>query len=972
MPLQQLVGEPKGLVPPAQVEQALHHRHRQPVGHLADAPLPAELQPGPHRPHAGGRALQLEQLGAEVAVGERGPPAKAEPQAEVDRLPHVVEAAEVAELVAGAAAVLQGPLPDVVGPHLPGQVHRPLQPVERLGGPPGGPDLLAHLQVGVGQPGPRRLPLQQRDGGDDQPAGLGGLAPVPAHPGLAGHRLPGAEVVASGLEAGDGLGQQLLGLDGPAGLLGGLRGLLQDRGPLAMVAVQQRQGPLVVDVGPGDVQGHGPVAGQDQEAAGGAVQGRGLVAGPRRPGQLQRRQVVVGEQLGMVGDPVAGDLLDPGGDRPVLGDPGRPRELAVGHLAGEVVPEGVLALAGDRGAAGGADERPAGQLLEVGLGAGRVPPADREQRPRPEHRADHRGVLQQRSALGGEGVQPGGDQGVDRVGKDRVGGREPHRGPVALQQAPVVEHAADLLGVERVAADAPQQGGVGLVLVDGPPEQGGEQAGGVVVRQRGQDDRGRPVRWAPSPVRAPVGQLGPGRGHDQQGDAARLPDQVPDEGEQGVVGPVQVLEHDHQRPPGRHRLQEAAPGGEDLVLLRGARPGGHVAGQAEQRRQPRLQPLALGRLLDRGGDDVGQLGRDRRRAVELEDAGLGLEHLPERPEADALPVGQAVALAPGDQLGLGVHERAELPDQPALAHPGLAGDGDQPHRGLVPGAGVGAPQPVQLALPAQERRGRRLVDGDPGPAAGGGGQPHRQRSGLALDPDRGQRLVVEQPPGRPEGRLADQHAPDRRNPLQPGGGVDHVADHDLAVVPVGGHHRLPGVDADADVEGQLLHGLQDGQAAAHRPLGVVLVGRGRPEHGHHPVADELVQGPPEPLDLPPQAGMVGPQQRPHVLGVGPVRPRREPGQVAEQHRDHPPLLQPGPGGDRGPAPTTERKPSRDVGTTGGAGRHGPKCTVRSRSRVTCGTPARCPAALRAGAAAPILVARGGCSECLGCGVERRA
>jgi hypothetical protein len=78
------------------------------------------------------------------------------------------------------------------------------------------------------------------------------------------------------------------------------------------------------------------------------------------------------------------------------------------------------------------------------------------------------------------------------------------------------------------------------------------------------------------------------------------------------------------------------------------------------------------------------------------------------------------------------------------------------------------------------------------------------RSGLALDPDRGQRLVVEQPPGRPEGRLADQHAPDRRNPLQPGGGVDHVADHDLAVVPVGGHHRLPGVDADADVEGQLL------------------------------------------------------------------------------------------------------------------------------------------------------------------------
>jgi hypothetical protein len=185
---------------------------------------------------------------------------------------------------------------------------------------------------------------------------------------------------------------------------------------------------------------------------------------------------------------------------------------------------------------------------------------------------------------------------------------------------------------------------------------------------------------------------------------------------------------------------------------------------SRKRRQPRLQPLAVGRLLDRGGEGVGELGGHGRRAVELEDARLRLEHLPERPEADALPVGQAVALAPGDQLGLGVHERAELADQPALADPGLAGDGDQPHRGLVAGAGVGAPQPLQLGLPAQERRGRGLLDGDPEPGAGGDGQPHRQRPGLALDPDRGQRLVVEQPPGRPEGRLADQHAPDRGHP----------------------------------------------------------------------------------------------------------------------------------------------------------------------------------------------------------------
>jgi len=93
-------------------------------------------------------------------------------------------------------------------------------------------------------------------------------------------------VVAAGLEAGDGLRQQLLGLGGPSGLLGSLGRLLQDRGPFGMGGRQQPEGALVVDVGPGHVQGHGPVAGQDKEAASRVVQGRGVLGGPGRPGQL--------------------------------------------------------------------------------------------------------------------------------------------------------------------------------------------------------------------------------------------------------------------------------------------------------------------------------------------------------------------------------------------------------------------------------------------------------------------------------------------------------------------------------------------------------------------------------------------------------------------------------------------------------------------------------------------------------------
>jgi hypothetical protein len=268
---QEPVGQAQGLLPASQVRQALHHRHRQPVGHLGDAPLLAQLQAGPHGPHAGGRPFQLEQLGAQVAVGQGGAAAEAEPHAELDRLPHVGQAVQVADLVAGAAAVLERPLADVVGPHPLGQGHGPGQPVERLPGPPRGPDLLAHLEVGVGQARAGRLALQQLDGGGDQAAGAGRLAPVPDHPGLAGHRLAGAQVVVAGLEGGDRLGQQLLGLDGPPGLLGGLGRLLEGPGPVGMGGREQGQGPLVVAVGPGHVQRHRPVAGQDQGAAGGVA-----------------------------------------------------------------------------------------------------------------------------------------------------------------------------------------------------------------------------------------------------------------------------------------------------------------------------------------------------------------------------------------------------------------------------------------------------------------------------------------------------------------------------------------------------------------------------------------------------------------------------------------------------------------------------------------------------------------------------
>ena len=65
------------------------------------------------------------------------------------------------------------------------------------------------------------------------------------------------------------------------------------------------------------------------------------------------------------------------------------------------------------------------------------------------------------------------------------------------------------------------------------------------------------------------------------------------------------------------------------------------------------------------------------RRVALQDAGLGLDDLPQRPQRHPLPVGQAAALPPGHQLRVGLNGLQQLPDHPALADPR---DPDQGHQ----------------------------------------------------------------------------------------------------------------------------------------------------------------------------------------------------------------------------------------------------------------------------------------------------
>ena len=72
------------------------------------------------------------------------------------------------------------------------------------------------------------------------------------------------------------------------------------------------------------------------------------------------------------------------------------------------------------------------------------------------------------------------------------------------------------------------------------------------LRQAGQVDAAR-IAGSCRPVRGAVEELWTGRRHEEHGARAGVVDDAIDEGEQGVVRPMQILEHEHDRvgsPPG--------------------------------------------------------------------------------------------------------------------------------------------------------------------------------------------------------------------------------------------------------------------------------------------------------------------------------------------------------------------------------------------------------------------------------------
>ncbi len=143
--------------------------------------------------------------------------------------------------------------------------------------------------------------------------------------------------------------------------------------------------------------------------------------------------------------------------------------------------------------------------------------------------------------------------------------------------------------------------------------------------------------------------------------------------------------------------------------------------------------------------------------------------------------------------------------------------------------------------------------------------------------------------------LAEKDLAGRRVLLEPGGDVDGVARHErLPGGRVAGHdlagvHADPHLDRDATVALELL--VQRGEPFAHvdrrarGPQRVVLVELRDPEHGHHRVADVLLDRPTVALDRPAHRVEVARLHVAERLRIESLAERRRAGDIAEDDRD---------------------------------------------------------------------------------------
>ena len=642
--------------------------------------------------------------------------------------------------------------------------------------------------------------------------------------------------------------------------------------------------------------------------------------------QVGRAAVVLGEHRDHLVGAVSHAVLEEAADLEVLGAAHRLGEHPVGDVADQHVLEGVLPLAGELAAGGLDDEvlflKRHERVVQVEAGVARHP----GERTLPERPADDRCLLQELPLARFERVQPRREQRLDRAGQ--LGRLD---GPLLGQ------HPRHLLGEEWVAAGA-RGDHVGRPLcVRAAGQQRGDELARLVGAERVQEDRRRSA--ASTAPRRPVLKELVAREAEQEERPAHPLREVLDQVEHAVVGPVDVLESQDKRlllAAGLHRCahrrEERLAQLLGVLLLDGHFVGDLDAEQAGHERRPPLDGLPLALV---GQQEAARVVLDLLpsliRAVPVEDARVGADHLAEGPVDDAGAVGEAAALAEGGGLlGQLLDALAELVEQAGLADARLADEGDQVRPPLAGHPAVEGLHERELVVAPHERRccagSALLLRGE-----GANGLPRGHGRRLPLQVQRRRAPLLDHIPGRAVGTFADRHRAGPAGGLEPRGHVHGVADDGVAVAHGTGKH-LAGVGPDPQLEACAVPGGQLGVDLLHRALHaerstdgallVVLMCDRCAEDGHDVVADVLVHRPAvargplasrrsDTLDQALDALGV------HVLGHGGVA-----GEVGEQHRYLAAL----------------------VGRRGGRGRgkalrpvSGPERPGRARSRTTCRT-----------------------------------
>ena len=195
----------------------------------------------------------------------------------------------------------------------------------------------------------------------------------------------------------------------------------------------------------------------------------------------------------------------------------------------------------------------------------------------------------------------------------------------------------------------------------------------------------------PGKVGPGVEQVGPGGGHDQDRDAPDRARQVLDQLEERRLAPVDVLEEDHERPPGGGRPRGAC-----------ARPRRSPRGARRRptARAPRPRAPRSWRCRRRPGSSRAIPACACSELSAVVDARELLDHLAQRPEREALAVGEAAA---GDDGGRSAERVREVRRQPGLADPGRPQHGHQLAGRLGDRALEGVPEQRQLALAPHQR-----------------------------------------------------------------------------------------------------------------------------------------------------------------------------------------------------------------------------------------------------------------------------